>query len=90
VLIDALAQVELDVDRDLAGDQAADDGEAEPEDSGTHDREGQRQQVRPLVALDRVDRIADQQRDQHRHPHREPREDQRADHGAAVRAKEAE
>ena len=91
VLVDALAQVELDRERDLAGDEPPDHGQPEPQDPGADDRQRQRQQVASRSSLvDRVDRVADQQRDQHRHPHRQPGEDQRPDHGAAVGAKKAE
>ena len=44
--VHALAQVELDVDRDLAGDQPPDHGQPEPQEPGADDRQRQRQQRR--------------------------------------------
>ena len=45
VRVEALAQVELDRQRDLAGDQAPDHGQPEPQDAGADDRQRQRQEV---------------------------------------------
>ena len=70
VRVEGLAQVEFDPEGDFSGDQAADHGEAEAQDAGADDRQGQGQQVWLVVVLDRIDRAADQQRDHDRHPHR--------------------
>ena len=87
--VEELAQVELDRQRDLAGDHPPDHGQAEAEDAGADDRQRQGQQVGLVAVLDRVDRAPDQPRDQHRHPHRQPGEGQRAPELAAVGAQEA-
>ena len=44
--VEALAQVVLDAERDPAGDEAAAEGEPEPQHPGADDRERQRQQRR--------------------------------------------
>ena len=60
VRVEGLAQVEFDPERDLAGDQPPDHGEAEAQDAGADDRQRQGQQVGLVAVLDRVDRAADQ------------------------------
>ena len=87
--VEELAQVELDRQRDLAGDEPADDGQPEAQDAGADDGQGEGQQVGLVAVLDRVDGAPDQPRDQHRHPHRQPGEGQRAPELAAVGAQEA-
>jgi hypothetical protein len=90
VLVEGLAQVELDRQRDLPGDQPATHRQQQPQDPGPEQGEDERHDVVAVLGLDRVDRRAREQRDQHRHPHRHPGEQQRADQLAAIRTQEAE
>ena len=55
VRVDALAQVELDRERDLAGDQPPDDGQPEAQEAGADDRQGERQERVAVALVDRVD-----------------------------------
>jgi hypothetical protein len=84
VRVEPAAQVVLDAERHLAGDQPAHHRQPEPQDPRADDHENQRQQVRALPGLDRVDRVADEGRDRHGHAHRHRGEDQREDDGAAI------
>ena len=84
--VEALAQVELDRQGDLAGDHAPHHRQPQPQDARADDRQGQRQQVGLVAGLDRVDRAPDQPGDQHRHPHRRPGEGQRTPQLAPIGA----
>ena len=90
VLVDVGAEVELDRERDLAGNHAAEEDQDQPEDPGADDRKAQRQDLGPVAALDRVDRLADQERDRYRHRHPRPSEHQREDHALSMRLEEGE
>ena len=89
VSVEALAQVELDRERDLPGDQPADERQPDSEDRGAQDRHCQWQKRRLIVLVDRIDRLSDQPRNEHGHPHRQPGEDQRAPELRPVGSKEA-
>jgi hypothetical protein len=90
VLIEDLAQVVLDRQRDLAGDQPPADREPEPQDAGAEQRQDEGQDAVAMLGFDRVHSPADQQRDQHRHPHRQPREQQRPDQRTPIWTQKAE
>ena len=64
VLVEDLAQVVLDVQRDLARDQPPGDGQREAQDAGAEQREHEGQDVVASLVLDRVHRGAEQQRNQ--------------------------
>jgi hypothetical protein len=84
VLVDALAQVVLDGQGDLARDQPPHHREAQPQHPRADDHRGEREDRRTVAALDRVDRAPHEPRDQHRHRHRRPGESQRPNHRAAI------
>ncbi len=87
--VEELSEVELDRERDPPGDDAPDQGQADPEDAGDGDHDREREEVGLVAVFDRVDRAPDQVRDQDRHPHRRPRKGQRTPQFAAIRAQKA-
>ena len=62
--VDLLAKIELDRQRDPAGDDPSDHREPEPQDRGKEDRPDQPEELLPVTAVDRVGGLADQGRDQ--------------------------
>ena len=86
--VEALAEVEFDRQRDLPRDDAAHQGQPQPQHPGGDDRQGEGEEVRLVAVLDRVDRLADQPWNQHRHAHCRPGEGQRAPELAAIGAQE--
>ena len=88
--VDLLPQVVLDRERNPAGDDPPDHGQAESQHGGPEDRPGQPVELLHVALFDRVDGEADQQRDQHRHADRHPGKDHRTPQGATVGSQESE
>lgn len=88
--VDLLAKIELDRQRDPAGDDPSDHREPEPQDRGKEDRPDQPEELLPVTAVDRVGGLADQGRDQHRHAHRQPGKDHGTPELAAMGPQESQ
>ncbi len=88
VLVQAVAQVVLDAERDLAGDDAAHDGQGEAGYSGARDHQHEELQPVAVVGLHRVDRGARQRGDRDGGTHRQDREQARQPDAPLVRAQE--
>jgi hypothetical protein len=86
--VDDVAQVDLDGERDPAGDEPAEDGEHEPPERGRGDEARRELETAPVVVADGVDGLAGEERNQHRGAHREPRQHERPDGCGPVRAQE--
>ena len=84
VPVQAVAQVELDAERDLSGDQPAQYAQHEPSEPGQPDRDRPHDQVVAVAVADRVDRQAREVRDQHRDT-RSPRTASANDHATPFR-----
>ena len=90
VRVQAVAQVVLDAERDLARHQAASDRERQPRERHEHDRHDQALEAVAVARVDPVDRPAGQPRDRDGGRHGQRREHQRGHHSGPVRAQEAE
>jgi hypothetical protein len=62
--VERVAQVELDAQRHLAGDDAAQHAEHQPRESGAGDRQCQHHQLVTVMVVDRVDSDAGEGRDE--------------------------
>ena len=77
VSVEAVAQVELDAERHLSGDQPAQHAQYESSEPGHPNGDGPHDQLPVVVVADRVDREAREVRDQHGEPDRPERERKR-------------
>ena len=88
--VQAVAQVELDAERHPAGDEPANDAQAQPSEAGDADRDRPDRQPVAVVVADRVDRSARQVRDQYRRHHRAEGERERPGDAPLVGLQKAE
>ena len=90
VLVEQRAQVELDRQRDLAGDQTAHHRQAEPHQRDADHGQRQRAQLVAVPVGDLVDRAAGQPRDRDGADHRQRGQQQRPEDAALVGAQKTE
>ena len=89
MLVDAVSQVDLDAERDAAGDEPARDGEAEAQHAGDDDEQADELQPVAVAVLDGGDRRAGEAGDRDRRDHRQRGEDRRPPDAALVVAQDA-
>jgi hypothetical protein len=90
VVVDLVAQVVLDAERDLSRDEAPHDRQAEAHEARECDEEREQLQVAAVLGADRVDRGTRQCGDRDGRAHRERGEHEREPDAALVRLEECE
>ncbi len=90
MLVDAVAQVELDAERHAPGDEPARDGEDQAQHPGDRDQQHEQPQPVAVAVLDGADRGARQPGDRNGRDHRQQREEARPPQARLVVAQEAE